>query len=42
VLRDLTGGYGAPLALCMVLEIVAAMAVISNQKSGSSKLIPDH
>jgi cyanate permease len=33
VLRDLTGGYGAPLALCMVLEIAAAVTVISDQES---------
>jgi MFS family permease len=33
VLRDLTGGYGAPLALCMVLEIAAAVTVIRYQQS---------
>jgi predicted MFS family arabinose efflux permease len=38
VLRDVTGGYGAPLALCMALEIAAAAAVvIKNQQSGISK-----
>jgi MFS family permease len=29
VIRDVTGGYGAALALCMVLEIVAAGLVIA-------------
>ena len=28
VLRDLTGGYGAPLALCMALEVAAAVVIL--------------
>ncbi len=28
LLRDLTGGYAAPLALCIALELAAAAAVL--------------
>jgi MFS family permease len=36
VLRDLTGGYGAPLALCIALEIAAAAVVVSGVRSQES------
>jgi cyanate permease len=35
VVRDLTGGYGAPLALCIALEIGAAVLVLT--RPGTSR-----
>jgi MFS family permease len=35
LIRDLTGGYGAPLALCMALEIVAAAVILWRPLNGS-------
>lgn len=32
VLRDFTGGYGAPLGLCIALEIVAAVLILMRPK----------
>jgi MFS family permease len=34
LLRDATGGYGAALALCMALEVAAAMVILAAQPSG--------
>ena len=32
VMRDVTGGYGAPLALCIALEIGAAVLILLRPK----------
>jgi cyanate permease len=37
LLRDLTGGYGAPLALSMTLELAAAAAILWRPFSGSRR-----
>ena len=35
VLRDLTGGYGAPLWLCIALEIAAAVLILLGRSRGA-------
>jgi cyanate permease len=32
-LRDLTGGYGAPLLFCVVLKIAAGVAILLRPRS---------
>ena len=32
VIRDMTGGYGAPLALCVVLKVAAAVLILMRPK----------
>ena len=32
VIRDMTGGYGAPLALCVTLKVVAAVLILMRPK----------
>lgn len=32
ILRDATGGYGGPLVLCMILDLLAALAIVSGRR----------
>ena len=40
VLRDLTGGYGAPLAVCIALQIAAAAVILIRPARKPSVAIP--
>jgi hypothetical protein len=40
VLRDVTGGYGAPLMLCMVLQLVAATVVLLGRERRTAEAGP--
>jgi MFS family permease len=40
LVRDLTGGYSAPVVLCMALEVTAAAVVLSRRRSISGSYTP--
>jgi MFS family permease len=42
VLRDLTGGYGVPLALCIALEIAAAAVILLGRPPAGSRWRFEH